>query len=95
MKKGEKKGTLLTLLNDKKASQSSDIPFKIIKENQDLIGYFIFPEYPASLTIFQKDDKTDKNNYRPICIFPNLSKIYEQFMENQIYPYLRQTFSKY
>ena len=58
-------------------------------------------EYPASLKyvditpIFKKDDKTDKTNHRPIRIPPNLSKIYEQFMQNQLYPYLNQILSKY
>ena len=57
-------------------------------------------EYPASLKyaditpIFKKDDKTDKTNYRPISILPNLSKIYERFMQNQMYSYLNQIFSK-
>ena len=58
-------------------------------------------EYRASLKyaditpIFKKDDKTDKTNHRPISILPNLSKIYERFMQNQMYPYLNQIFSKY
>ena len=100
----------VALLSDKKASQASDIPVKIIKENRDLIAYFILhnfnnalscSEYPASLKyaditpIFKKDDKTDKTNYRPISILPNLSKIYERFMQNQMYSYLNQIFSKY
>ena len=100
----------VALLSDKKASQASDIPVKIIKQNRDLIAYFILhnfnntlpcSEYPAGLkyaditSIFKKDDKTDKTNYRPISILPNLSKIYELFMQNQMYPYLNQIFSKY
>ena len=100
----------VALLSDKKASQASDIPVKIIKENRDLIAYFILhnfnnalsrSEYPASLKyvditpIFKKDDKTDKTNYRPIGILPNLSKIYERFIQNQMYPYLNQIFLKY
>ena len=55
-------------------------------------------EYPASLnitSIFEKDDKTDKTNYRPISILPDLSKIYERLMQNQMYPYLSQIFSKH
>ena len=58
-------------------------------------------EYPASLKyaditpVFKKDDKTVKTNYRPICILPNLNKIYERFMQNQMYPYVDQIFSKY
>ena len=58
-------------------------------------------EYPGSLKyaditpIFKKDDKTDNINYRNISIYPNLSKIYERFMQNQVDPYLNQIFSKY
>ena len=100
----------VALLSDEKASQASDIPVKIIKENRNLIAYFILhnfnnalscSEYPASLKyaditpIFKNDDKTDKTNYSPVSILPNLSKIYEQFMQNQMYPYLNQIFSKY
>ena len=65
----------VALLNNKKAFQASDIPVKVIKENRDLIAYFILhdinkalscSEYPTSLRyaditpIFKKDDKADK-----------------------------------
>ena len=100
----------VALLHDKKASQTSDIPVKIIKENRDLIVDFTLlnfknalskSEYPANLKyaditpIFKKDDKTDKTNYRPISILPNFSKIYERFTQNEMYPYLNQIFLKY
>ena len=64
-------------MKDRKAFQVSEIPVKIIKENWDLMPYFILhnfinalpsSEYPASLKyvditpIFKKDDKTDKTN---------------------------------
>ena len=48
----------VALISDKTASQASDIPVKIIKENWDLIAYFILhnfsnawscSEYPTSL----------------------------------------------
>ena len=52
-------------------------------------------KYADITPIFKKDDKADKTNYRPISILPNLSKIYERFMQNQMYPYLNQIFSKY
>ena len=73
----------------KKASQSSDGPIKIIKENRDLIAYFLShkfnnalssSEYSADLKqpditqILKKDDKADKTNYRPISTLPNLKK---------------------
>ena len=30
--------------------------------------------------VFKKDDKTDKENYRPTSTLPNLSKVYERLM---------------
>ena len=47
------------------------------------------------IPIHKKDDKTDKENYRPISILPNLSKVYERLMYNQIYPYFDTLFSKF
>ena len=52
-------------------------------------------KYADITPIFKKDDKTDRANYRPISILPNLRKIYEQFKQSQIYPFLNQVFSKY
>ena len=83
----------------KKASQTLDIPVKIIKENKDLISYFVYNNFNNALSssqyqnglkyvhvtpVFKKDDKFDKSNYRPISILPNLSKVYERIMQNQI-----------
>ena len=42
--------------------------------------------------VFKKDDKSDKSNYRPKSILFSLSKVYEQIMQNQIYPYLDKIF---
>ena len=80
---------------------------KIIKENKDLISYFVYnnfnnalssSQYPNGLKyadvtpVFKKDDKSDKSNYRPISILPNL---YERIIQNHIYPYLNKNFSQY
>ena len=85
-------------LKIKKASQKSDIPLKIIKENIDIISYFLHHNFNSSLScatfptsmkyadvipVHKKDDKTDKENYRPINILPNLSKVYERLTYNQ------------
>ena len=51
-------------------------------------------KYAEVTPIHKKDDKTDKENYRPISILPNLSKVYERLMYNQIYLYF-QIFSKF
>ena len=65
-------------LSIKKASQTLDIPVKIVKENKDLISYFVYNnfnnalsslQYPNGLKyadvtpVFKKDDKSDKSNY--------------------------------
>ena len=52
-------------------------------------------KYTDVIPIHKKDDKTDKENYRPISIFPNLSKVYERLMYNQIYPYFDTLLSKF
>ena len=77
-------------LKIKKASQKLDIPLKIIKENVDIISYFLYRNFNNSLScatfptsvkyadvtpIHKKDDKTEKENYRAISILPDLSKV--------------------
>ena len=91
----------LDKLKTKKASQKTDIPIKIVKENVDIISHFLHHNFNNSLScstfptgmkyadvapIHKKDDKTDKTNYFPISILPNLSKVYERLMYNQISP---------
>ena len=44
-------------------------------------------KYADVAPIRQKDDKTDKTNYFPIIILPNLNKVYEELMYNQIFLY--------
>ena len=100
----------LNKLKTKKASQKTDIPIKIVKENVDIISHFLHHNFSNSLScstfptgmkyadvtsIHRKDDKTDKTNYRPISILPNLSKVYERLMYNQISPYFHPMFSKF
>ena len=51
-------------------------------------------KYEDALPEFKKDDKTDKENYRPISILPNLSKVHERLMYDQMYPFFDQIFSK-
>ena len=52
-------------------------------------------KYADVIPTHKKDDKTDKENYRPIRILPNLSKVYERLMYNQIYPYFDTLFSNF
>ena len=80
-------------LNINKATQNTDIPTKTIKENSDIFGDFIFSNlnycintssYPSLLkraditAVHKKDSKSEKNNYRPVSILPNIPKLYER-----------------
>ena len=97
-------------LINKKASKASDISVKTIKENKDLIAYFInkifnnalsCSQYPNDLKnadvtlVFKKDRKSDKSIYLSMSILRNLSKIHERLMQNLMCPYFRKISSKY
>ena len=97
-------------LDNKKASHDDDIPTKIIKANSDIISEIIynnfnsividnciFPDHlkTANVTpIFKKDSRTDKKNYRPVSILPNLSKICERLIYNQLSKFFECNLSK-
>ena len=49
-------------------------------------------KYADVTPIHKKDDKTDMTNYRPINILPNLRKVYERLMYNQIFPHFDSVF---
>ena len=68
---------VLNKLKRKKASQKTDIPINIIKENVDIISHFLYHNFNNSLScstfptgmkyadvtpIHKNDDKTDKKN---------------------------------
>ena len=91
----------LNKLKNKKVSQ---------KTNVDIISHFLYHNFNNSLPcstfptgmkyadvtlIHKKDNKTDKTNYRAISAFPDLSKVYERLMHNQISPYFNSVFSKF
>ena len=74
------------------SSQDIDIPTKIIKENSDIFAHFICESFnnmtdssiyltalnQAHITpAFKKDFKNLIENYRPVSVLPNISKIYE------------------
>ena len=44
--------------------------------------------------VFKKDSRTDKKNYRPVSILPNVSKIYERCLNKQLEEYFQALFSK-
>ena len=97
-------------LKSGKAVRSNDIPTKIIKDFKDLFATFICNNYNKCLLdgtfpedlktaevvpVHKKKKRTDKNNYRPVSILSNISKIYERSFYNQMYDYFDSIFSKH
>ena len=97
-------------LKSRKVSQKTDIPVKIGKGNVDIVSYFLYHNFNNSLScstfltgmkyaegtpIHKKDDKTDKENYCLTNVLPNVGKVYERLMYNQIYSYFHAIFSKF
>ena len=93
-----------------KAVQNSDIPTKIIKNNKEFFADFFLKninecitsgKFPATLKkgeilpILKKGSKHCKKNYRPISILPNVSKLFERPIYNQMYLFFDGIFSKF
>ena len=89
-------------MNVHKTCQLKDIPTKIIKMNCDIFANFIclhfnycidigeFPQVFKNadiIPVHKKKEKSDKTNYRPVGILPNLSKIYGKLIYKQLHDY--------
>ena len=98
-------------LDHTKASQENDVPVKLLKANADiiceiivtdfnnnLVGKGLFPESLKTVNdtpAFKKDSRTDKTIYRPVSILPNLSKVYERLIYNQLSNFFENKLSKF
>ena len=97
-------------LDTPKVTQKSDIPTKINKQNEDIFSKLIFENvnnmidtkvYSEQLKwadvkpAQKKGSRTNNENYRPISILPNISKIYEWCIFKQLTNYFGDYFLKY
>ena len=97
-------------LDTSKATQKSDLPAKIIKENSAIFAPFLFGSVNSTIDLtnfpknlksaditpaYKKNSRNDKTNYRPISILPNLSKVFENILYKQISEFFNKIFSKY
>ena len=100
----------IKMLQSNKATQNTDIPTKLIKDNADIFAEFIFISlnkcieqsvFPSKLKlanitpVHKKNSKSSKENYRPVSILSNISKVYEKFMFKQMSEYFESFLSKY
>ena len=97
-------------LQDGKAAQQSDIPTKIVKMNVDIFSELLYFEvyktiefstFPFCMKledvtpVYKKGNRSVKDNYRPVSILPNLSKVFERCLYKQMSPYFDNILSKY
>ena len=97
-------------LNTNKPTTFNNIPAKILVENCEICSSFISKIYNDSILnthfpdalkraditpIHKKDERTSKENYRPVSILPSISKIFERNMYDQIYNYINKYLSHY
>ena len=98
------------MLDANKASQNSDIPIKLLKENADIFSDFVCASFNSSINTskfpenlkladitpaYKKGKKDIKGNYRPVSILPNLSKIFEKQIFKQMSHFFENILSKY
>ena len=97
-------------LDPKKVAQKDDMKTNLLKKNADpfceirmwrhqWFNSFLqnFPPNWNKRTSYQhiKKSKLSKENYRPISIHPNVSKIYKRCLYDQIASYFEHIFSRY
>ena len=83
----------------KKSTSKESIPSKLLKDNCDIISPILCKDFndgidknkfPDMLKLaeikptFKKDDRCNKENYRPISLLPAVSKIYEKSLYEQL-----------
>ena len=97
-------------LDPKKASQKGDMNTTILKKNDSFFAEYICNDINASILnpkfhnelkeadiipAHKKKSKLSKENYRPVSILPNISKVYERCLYDQISDYFEDILSKY
>ena len=81
---------------------------KVIQDNIDTFSEFVFHNFNNSIhdvtlpselknagVILVFKNKSNVENYRPVSTLPNLSKIYERCLYDQMYKYFNRILSKY
>ena len=97
-------------LNSSKACQDSNIPTKVIKSNSDILKDVLYSEFNKSLEtsvfplsmklanitpVHKTGNRSEKDNYRPVNILPNLSKVFERCIYNRIAQFFDKILSKH
>ena len=80
-----------------------DIPLKLLKEcefayeklTNCIVKIILDSVKKANIApVSKKNDSSDKENYKPVCILPLLSKVYERAIFNQLSEYMQKFLNK-
>ena len=97
-------------LDTAKASKQTDIPNKILKQSSQYFAEYFYDNinyctensnFPSDLTsvdvtpAYKKNSKDSKDNYRPVSILSNISKVYERCIYEQLQSYFEKILSPY
>ena len=97
-------------LDPTKASQKSDMSTNILREDSVIFAKYICDDITASIqswkfhvcfkkagivSVHKKMSKLSKENYKPISILWNISKVYERCWNDQMPSYFEDIFTKY
>ena len=97
----------ITDLPINKYTTSGDIPTRILKQHAQIYSKKLadifhesiklgkFPEILKKAEVYKRVDMNDKENYRPLSILSNLSKVFEKLIYSQLNTYIGDKFSKY
>ena len=101
---------MIKVLNPNKAKKHKNISPKILRQSAEVtanILQLLFNnaisncEFPENLKltdvrlVFKKTAHLDKTNYRPVSVFPPVSKICERLMQKQINEHIKSKISPY
>ena len=101
---------IIRSLSKNKASQETDMPVRVVKENAEYFVEIICSQFNESMNsskfplsfklanitpVFKNESRNHKNNYRPVSILPLISKVFGKIMNNRLSIYFEEILSKF
>ena len=101
---------IIRSLSNNKASQETDLPVRVVKENAEYFAEIICSQFIESinsskfhlpfklaniLPVFKNESRNHKHNYRPVSILPLISKVFGKIMNKQLFIYFQEILSKF
>ena len=101
---------IITSLSNNKASQETDLPDRVLKENAEYFAEIIYSQLNESINsskfllsfklanitpVLKNESRNHKNNHRPVSILPLISKVFEKIMNRQLSLYFEEILSKF